>query len=129
MSSGPFLNSFYTPTYAPTAIHPIRVQPETIAAVIGAVGNTPPTGPATNPIQARVSGGRRSIGLLARLIRVRLPITGQPAGYQPGSILTFPVLNLEAFAAATKGAEVAYLGVTCTCIGRSAERVDGSAVG
>lgn len=129
MSAGPFLLTFYEASYLSTAIHPIRVQEETIAAVIGTVGNTPPAGPATNPIQARVSGGRRTIGLLARLIRLRLPATGQPTGYKPSSILTIPALNLEVFTAATKGAEADYLGVTCTVVGRSAERVDGSAVG
>ena len=90
MSAGAFESSFYTSDDG--TIHPIRIQPETRGLTIGGQANSAPSGPAdTNAALVRVSGGKRTLGLTPRKIRVRF--TGTPAtGYKAGSILTIAVL-------------------------------------
>lgn len=122
MSSGAFVRSKYQSSYDAAQIHPIRVQPETIAASIGGVANTAPSGATTSPISAKVSGTRRSIGLTARRVTIAAPATGQPTGYLPGGKTTIPALTGAFFNAAIKGAAVTYLGVaTFTVVSRSSE--------
>lgn len=126
MSAGAFVNALYAADYgAGTAIHPIRVQPETIDAAAGATGNNPPTGPATNPISAQVSAGKRKLGLHARTVGLKLaPDTTPPDGYAVNSRVRIPCLNKTfATAVATKGTTVDYLGVQWVTTGFSAERV------
>ena len=127
MSAGAFTISRYAASYGGGGeIHPIRVQPETIAASIGGTANNPPAGAVTNPIQARVSGGRRTIGLLARKVNLQAPSSGQPTGYLPSGSISIPALTQAFYDLAVKGAECTYLGATYTVTGRSSERVDGS---
>lgn len=122
MSSGAFVRSKYTASYNSAQIHPIRVQPETIAASIGAATNAAPTGATTTPISAKVSGSKRTIGLTARRVTIAAPATGQPTGYLPGGKTTIPALNQAFYDAAIKGSAVTYLGVaTFVVVGRSAE--------
>jgi hypothetical protein len=117
MSAGPFQLSRYERDNAD--IHPIRVQPETI---IGGT-NPAPGGAPTSDISARVSGGRRTLGLTAR--KVRFVFTaGAPTGYRPGSVLTLPVLTPAAYAALTRGSTFTYLGGTATVVGKSPEYVN-----
>lgn len=115
MSAGTFTKSKYQATYSGTAIHPIRVQPETIACTINGVANNPPDGSQTNPISAVVSRGQRAKGLIARAVTLRAPASGQPTGYKPLGTILIPALT-PAFAAAAAGwqpgQEVSYLGVT-----------------
>jgi len=116
MSAGAFVKTRYAASYgAGTAIHPIRVQQETIDCTIATIENNPPTGAITNPISAVVSRGRRSRGLIVRTVTLEAPVTGQPTGYKPGGLTTVPALN-AAFYAAAEGAddetEVSYNGVT-----------------
>ena len=59
MSAGNFVLSFYEDDK--DNIYPIRVQPETLAANIGAA-NAGAAGPADVPVYARTSGGRREYG-------------------------------------------------------------------
>lgn len=123
MSAGLFIASRYEASYGDgLQIHPIRVQPETEAAAIGATTNAPPAGTPTSPISAQVSGSRRRLGLFARM--VRLEIDGAPpATYAAFSRVAIPALN-EAFynAASVRGTEVAYLGTTWLTAGVTAER-------
>lgn len=124
MSAGTFGKTFYQASYGGgTNIHPIKVQPETIAASTGDADNDPPTGPITNPISAQASGGRRSIGLHARIIYLQLLGT-PPAEYSAGSRTKIPCLT-EAFynAAIAPGATISYLGTTWKVIGSSEEKV------
>jgi hypothetical protein len=111
MSAGVFTRSFYTASYDDAQIHPIRVQPETIAASVGGTANTAPAGPATSPISAVISLGKRQLGLRPRTITIAAPATGQPDGYQPGGITTIPALNQAIWDAALRGTAVTYLGV------------------
>lgn len=127
MSAGAYTIAKYQASYgAGGEIHPIRVQPETIAAAIGSVTNAEPAGAQTNPIQARVSGGRRQIGLQARFVVLRAPSGSEPDGYLPNGLTRIPALTETFYNAATKGVDVTYLGTTYTVVSRGRERVDGS---
>jgi hypothetical protein len=127
MSAGSFTVTRYAASYGDgDQIHPIRVQPETIAASIGGTANNPPSGSQNNPIQCRVGGGRRSIGLRARSVTLRAPISDPPDGYRPGGITKIPALAEAFYDAAVKGASCSYLGSTFTVVSRSRERVDGT---
>lgn len=122
MSAGLFVRSKYTASYDNTAIHPIRVQPESIAASIGGTTNAAPTGAINNPISARVTGSKRTLGLNARKVTIAAPATGQPTGYAPGGTTSIPALNEAFYNAAIKGTPVTYLGVsTFVVVSRSQE--------
>jgi len=90
MSAGAFESSFYTSDDG--TVHPIRIQPETRALTIAGQANSAPAGPADeNAAMVRVSGGKRTLGLTPRKIRIRF--TGDPpAGYKEGSTLSVVVL-------------------------------------
>jgi hypothetical protein len=121
MSAGAYTLSKYDATYA-TEIHPIRVQPETIAASIGTVTNAPPAGALTSPISCSVSRGNRQIGLRARLVRLTYSAANAPAGYDTrGGTITIPALTEAFYNVAIRGASATYLGETMTVQGRSAE--------
>jgi len=124
MSAGPFIVGRYSASYGDgEQIHPIRVQPETVAATVGGVENGSSALEITNPISAQVSRSTRSLGLHARQVFAR--ITGTPpTGYSPGSLIRIPALS-EAFfnAAAVPGAEMTYLGTTWRVTGVRAEVV------
>lgn len=116
MSSGSFVNSFYTSDSS--LIHPIKVQPETLAATIDATPNAGAAGPATSDISVSVSSSRRSIGLHPRTISVRLD--SAPAGYS-GVNFTVPVPNPAVWTAAGKGSAVNYLGIVGTVTAKAPE--------
>lgn len=123
MSAGEFSLSKYAASYDAAAIHPIRVQPETIAASIGGTTNSAPTGALNNPISASVSLSNREIGLRPRFVTLQAPATGQPAGYKAGGVTRIPALQEAFWNAAVKGASVTYLGIsTWTVISREAEQ-------
>lgn len=123
MSAGPFVISRYGASYgAGTAIHPIRIQPETLGLTVTAgtpVANTAPTGAVTNPISARVTSGRRTIGLGARKISFRFSGT-PPTGYSPNAVLTVPWLTPFPTSFA-RGLAGTYLGAAIVVVGLSPE--------
>lgn len=81
----------------------IRVQPETLTLTLATVANAAGTGtPAAGLPSAKVSGGRRSIGVNARLIRVRFTGT-LPPGYKMDGIIALPVLQQSVFNGYAKG--------------------------
>lgn len=123
MSAGTFINARYAADYGDgTAIHPIKIQPETESLVIGAETNDRPAGAITNPISAVVSRGKNQRGLRPRTVSIKTPDTGGPTGYKPGAVIIVPALNRAAWDAATPGTVCTYLGVaTFTVVGRSAE--------
>ena len=126
MSSGTFLRSRYAATWDTGAIHPIRVQPETIAMALTSnttTTNAPPSGAINNPISAMVSRPLRGKGLRPR--KVTLQLTGTaPTGYANGSVVSLPVLNTTLFAALTNGVSVNYLGTTWEVISTDPEYAD-----
>lgn len=112
MSAGAFTLTGYEADYGDgTAIHPIRIQPETAALVINAVNNT---GSATvnisNPISAQVSRSRKALGLHSRMVSIRFTAT-PPTGYLANQILRVPLLNQSIKEVAVAGATGTYLGV------------------
>lgn len=128
MSAGPFVISSYEATYDPTNIHPIRVQPETLTLTVtnaqgNAVDNAPPTAPVNIPISAKVSGGRRELGLMAR--KVTIQFTGTPpTGYQPGGRISLPWLDADTFPSLAKGQVVGYLNSVGVVTGLTPEAVN-----
>ena len=90
MSSGAFLRSRYLANNG--GIHPIRVQPETLTLAAGGAANNPPGGETDSRISAKVSGGRRQLGLTAR--NVSFVWDGAvPEGYKLDGVLRLPLLN------------------------------------
>lgn len=122
MSAGPFSISFYTTDDG--NVMPITVQPETLAAAIGAATNAGAAGPATGNFgSVSVGQGKRTNGVNARLVRFRFPSGSEPDGYAPNSTLVIPALNDAFYAAATRGASITYLGATGQVIGRTGETI------
>lgn len=123
MSGGAFSRSKYD-CEDTGLIHPIRVQPETLAASITGTANAAPSGAVSSNISARVSAGRRTLGLVARSVNLAAPATGQPDGYQAGGVTRIPALTTAFYNKATKGATCSYLGVDYTVISRTSEKVN-----
>jgi len=99
-----------------------RPQPETKALVIATITNAYPLGAVTAPVQARLSGGKRRIGVTARTVTVNF--TGAPpAGYATGRSLRVPCFAQAIYNAATFGAVGTYLGAAIAVVGRSPERI------
>lgn len=121
MSAGAFQVSKYETDAG--AIHPIRVQPETLAAAIGETANTAPDGETDGEGSASVGRGRRANGINARLVRLKFGNT-PPAGYLANGTTTIPALTPEFYDAATRGATGTYLGAAVTVSGRSPETVN-----
>lgn len=81
----------------------IRIQPETLTLTLATVANAAGSGtPAAGLPSAKVSGGRRSIGVNARLIRIRFTGT-LPPGYKMDGIIALPVLQQSVFNGYAKG--------------------------
>ena len=126
MSAGSFSLTRYEASYATGQIHPIRVQPETVALALtsdSTTTNAAPSGSVTNPISALVSRGARQRGLKPRKVTIR--VTGTPpTGYESGSTVTLPILNEDLFAELNAGVSVNYLGTTWEVLGRTPEEAD-----
>ena len=102
MSAGDFSSSIYESNTGD--FYPIRIQPETLTLTLNSVANAAGAGPlGTNIPSAKVSGGRTSFGVNARLVRVRFTST-IPDGYSGGKdTISLPVLTPAAFTAYDKG--------------------------
>jgi len=123
MSAGVFERSRYQADYgAGTAIHPIRIQPETAALVINSVTNDPPAGATTNPISCQVSRGRRSLGLHPRFVTVAFTAT-PPTGYAANQTYRIPLLTPTIAAEAVAGATGTYLGVAIEVVSNFAPEI------
>jgi hypothetical protein len=122
MSSGAFTDSFYLSNKL-TTTHPIRVQPETIALVLGGQANTAPSGTGAIGPSAQVSKSSRSIGINARTVSIRL--TATLAGYKAGSVIRLPWLDPDTFDAITpKVTTGTYLSTACIVVGIRSEEVN-----
>jgi len=121
MSAGSFTFATYGASYEAGVTHPIRVQPETLEAAVGATSNDELVGDPTNPISARVSGSKRSLGLVARSVTLRV-VGSPPTNYSDNSITRIPILDPANFSVfSVKGTAVTYLGTTWEVVGSSAE--------
>lgn len=123
MSAGVFQTALYSSNITGT-IHPIRIQPETLALSLGGTANAAATGTAVLP-SAQVSKGKRSIGINARTVTVKFTSANAPDGYKADSPITVPWLqNNAAFLNAVPGVTaVSYLGETAILVGKSPEFV------
>lgn len=122
MSAGAFQLSVYQLDNTANAAS-IRVQPETLALTLGGVANAPPAGAANVPGSAKVSGGARSIGINARMVRITFGAT-PPTGYSANSTIALPWLVPATFnALAGAGVTGTYLGAAVTLVGKSPERI------
>jgi hypothetical protein len=122
MSTGRFERAKYQASYgAGTNIHPIRIQPETLAADAGGTTNDEPTGAITNPISAKVSLGQREKGLGARTVTLQWTTEPTGSGYVAGGLITIPALTEAFYDACTVGTSVTYNGGTAEVAFRTAE--------
>lgn len=123
MSSGVFINAKYAASYgAGDQVHPIRVQPETLAATVGSVANATASGALTSPISATVSRSKRSKGLIPRHVSLRFG-SSPPSGYLANGVVRIPCLTTTFFNACIAGATGTYLGSACTVVSVSPEYV------
>lgn len=102
-------------------IHAIRVQPETKALTLNSVANDYPAAAIDGKPSAQVSRGKRTIGINARTVSIRL--TAALAGYKLGSVITLPWFSSTTFDAIPQNATGTYLGTACILVGTSAEKV------
>lgn len=121
MSAGAFVRSRYLSDEGD--VHPIRVQPETIALSYGATTNAATATALNNPISARVSSGNRQFGLKPRTITLVFE-TDAPDGYKVGSYIRIPILQPTLWNTIVKNDTVTYLGQTATVAGKSPERLN-----
>lgn len=121
MSSGAFTTSLYSSNLT-GLVHPIRIQPETLAVTLGGTANAAATGTAVLP-SAQVSKGKRSIGINARTITIKFAAGTVPTNYKAESPITLPWLqNNAAFTAAVPGVTaVNYLATAAILVGKSPE--------
>lgn len=85
-------------------VRPIRIQPETLTLTLNGVANDETADPLVSGVpSAKVSGGRRSIGVNARLVRFIITAATPPPGYKAGSPISLPVLTPTSFAAYSRG--------------------------
>lgn len=125
MSAGAFEFSRYEANYAAFgAIHPIRIQPETLTLSFDGNSNDAPSGAINNPISAISSRGRNSRGLKPRTVTLQFPATGQPTGYKPLGITTIPVLTQAFWTTLVANESATYLSVACRIVSKAPEEAD-----
>lgn len=120
MSAGAFENGKYA-SNGTGGVHKIRVQPETKALTIDGVANAYPAGGVDSKPSAQVGKGKRSIGINARTVSIKL--TAALTGYKSGSVITLPWFVASTFDDLTVGATGTYLATACELVGTSAEKV------
>jgi len=120
MSAGAFSRVFYESETG--LIHPIRVQPETLAATFDGDTNAAVDGPATSLISAQVTGSRRGLGLFARFATVVFPATPQ-TGYLVGQSYRIVVPDPAIWNAITALSPGTYLGVATQVVSKTAEQI------
>lgn len=119
MSAGTFETTRYETNDG--GVCAVRVQPETLEAVVNSVTNTAPTGAINQEASAIVSGGRGN-GVFCR--RVRLQFTGDvPEGYKENGVVTIPWLRPTGWNGFRRGQTGTYLGEPVRVVGRTAEYV------
>jgi hypothetical protein len=120
MSAGAFSLSKYAADSG--TIHPVRIQPETLAALVGATANAAPSGAVTaSAITARVTGGNRAYGVKARSLSFKFT-AAPPAGYLTNQVYRIPILIKALYDGAGIGTTGTYLGVATVVVGKSPER-------
>lgn len=118
MSAGPFTRAFYQlSSENGGGVVACRVQPETLTFQVA------PSGPATIPGRARMSGGKRRFGINARAI-TGVWVGAAPDGYDPNGTIRIPILNPADYATLSLGETITYLGNDLQIVGRTPEAVN-----
>jgi len=120
MSAGAFSRTFYESDTG--LIHPIRLQPETLAATIEGQALDPVAGPTTSSISAQVTGSRRGLGLFARYVTVAFTGT-PPTGYLAGQSYRLTVCDPAIYAAINVLDDGLYLGAVIQVVSKTPERI------
>lgn len=122
MSQGEFVISRYESNDGP--IHPIRLQPETLALVLGGASNDPPVNPVDNEISCYSRKPKERYGIGSRGVRLawETPAT-PPTGYKPFETLVVPILTPALFTAATVGTTGTYQGANVTVVSKLSEDI------
>lgn len=122
MSAGEFVKSIYETNKGNFCA--VKVQPETLAAVMDGVTNAAGAGPVNQEASASVSSGKRTIGVNCRTVTLRW--TGDaPDGYS-GDDVVIPALTpafYEACDPNAVGVTGTYLESGVIPVGRSPETV------
>jgi len=120
MSSGPFVLSTYETDNGDLV--PIKLQPETLTATFAGTANAAPAGAVTPGFpSADVSRSKKSIGIHARTVSVKITDPADPAGL-PG-LTRIAVPNPTVYNAIVKGAAVVCSAGTGTVAGKSSETI------
>lgn len=122
MSSGKFSSSRYQSDGG--AIYSAKVQPETLAATLGGTANAAPAGAVTAEPSAKMTGGKREIGVIARSVSIRWNDGTAPDGYDQNTLVRIPVMTPAVYQGIAKGAAVSYLGSAGTVAGKSPESIN-----
>lgn len=121
MSAGVFTRSRYT-TDAGIVV-PIRVQPETLTATLGASANSGSTNDVTPGYpRATVSKSRRSIGIHARTVTLKFTGTA-PTGYAANQTYTIPVMSRTVWLTLSEGVTCTYLTVAAEVVSVNPEKI------
>lgn len=94
MSAGEFIDSKYQDGKG--NIYSCKIQEETAELVLNSVTNAPPTGNATMPVAARMTGSRRRYGCRARSVRIKFT-DAVPDGYKVDQVIELPILTPAAY--------------------------------
>lgn len=120
MSSGAFEVAKYEDNQG--VIYPCKAQPESKALTLGGVANGYPTAAAVTGVpSARLRGSKRTIGVNARTVTVKL--TASLEGYQDDAILTIPVFQEDVWNGYSKTQTGTYLGTAVICTGKQPEYI------
>jgi hypothetical protein len=120
MSSGAFTLAGYSTDNGD--IVGIRVQPETLTAVLGTANASAGATFAAGFPSAQISRGKRTIGINARTVSIRL--TAALTGYKADSILRIPVTTQARWAGLSRGTIVTYLATAGVVVGKTPEYIN-----
>lgn len=121
MSAGRFINNAVYEMDNGETIK-IRVQPETLQLELEGIENGQALGTPTVKGSAKVSAGRRTFGVNARLVRVTW-VNAAPADYDPRGIIALPWLVKTTFDSIPDGAEGTYLTFPVRLVGTTGEDI------
>lgn len=118
MSAGKFVVSKYESNEL-GVVMPVRLQEESLVFAAGEA-NTPPDEAVSLGLFAHVSKNRGAYGVGCRKIAFRW-VDEAPDGYDPGGVLTLPILKLSTYVAYVPGTTGTYLGEQIVVISRIPE--------
>lgn len=122
MSAGAYVKSTYEVSSMSGVTCRITVQPETLEAMSDGIVNASAPGIPTLPISAQVRGSKRTLGIVARMVYLKLPSsTIAPEGYAIGSRTAIPALTSAFFVASLRSGFCLYLGTLWEVTGGKAE--------